>query len=358
VVDKKDELDSQFDFSLGPVGEEKVDFLELDESALASPAPSPTAPSDEGATPGLEVPGDLGTSSDVTVVLDPGQQTGSDSDIRLRGEATSSAGGETPSVASESPSAEFGGDHVLLEENASVLSSEDSGISLAGDSGISLASDSGISLAEDSGISLEADSGLTLEGDRPSQPTAAAVGAATEQFDELSDVPYRLADMDAGATQQFIDTADSSEVPGLLDQTLITEPAQSFAGKIAGGATVEELEVSEDLDDAVADETDYAAEAAEAEAEEPLDVSDEVFEEAEELTESAGESAAELPTAPARAKPSEPSWGAFVGVSVIVASLLVAANVWLAWEGLSTMWTGDEPSGPASSLISTIAGLM
>jgi hypothetical protein len=356
VVDKKDELDSQLDFSLGPVGEEQVDFLELDESALASPAPAPSAPSDEGANPGLEVPGDLGTSSDVTVVLDPGQQTGSDSDIRLRGEATPSAGGETPSVASESPSAEFGGDHVLLEENASVLSEEDSGISLAGDSGISLASDSGISLAEDSGISLEADSGLTLEGDRPSQPTAAAVGAATEQFDELSDVPYRLADMDAGATQQFIDTADSSEVPGLLDQTLITEPAQSFAGKIAGGATVEELEVSEDLDDAVADETDYATEAEEAE--EPLDVSDEVFEEAEELTESAGESVAELPTTPARAKPSEPSWGAFVGVSVIVASLLVAANVWLAWEGLSTMWTGDEPSGPASSLISTIAGLM
>jgi hypothetical protein len=44
-------------------------------------------------------------------------------------------------------------------------------------------------------------------------------------------------------------------------------------------------------------------------------------------------------------------------VGLAAASLILAVNGWMAYEGVATMWTGDETSGIASSIISSIAGL-
>lgn len=340
MVDKQQNPESNINLPKPTPSEDNVDFLELDESALTPPAPAPDV------------------SSDMVVLLEPPTSSGSDSDIQF-GPAS------TPPTMDEHPTVAVDRDHVLHDDSPNVLTSEDSGISLVADSGISLASDSGISLASDSGISLVADSGISLESTTAGQaePTVADVGAATEQF-SMSDDSFQLAG-DADATQPFVmEPTGSDEIPG-LDQTVLTEAPLSFSGKIEAGATVEELEVADDLEQVTAEQPEFASisetdEAAEVEeAEEFVDVTDEAFGlEGEEAIEEAGESQAELPTAPTRPKPSEPAWGALVGASVIAACLLVGANVWLVWEGLTTMWTGDAPSDPANMLISTLAGLM
>lgn len=348
MVDKQQNPENNLNLPASTSSEDNVDFLELDESALTPSAPAPDV------------------STDMVVLLEPPASTGSDSDIQF-GPASS------PPTRDEHPTVAVDRDHVLHEDSPNVLTSEDSGISLVADSGISLASDSGISLASDSGISLASDSGISLVADSGislesttagrAEPTVADAGAATEQF-SMSDEPYKLAD-DADATQPFVmDATKSDEIPA-LDQTVLTDAPLSFSGKIEAGATVEELEVADDLEQVTAEQPEFASisetdEVADIEeAEELVDVTDEAFGlEGEEAIEEVGESQAELPTAPTRPKPSEPAWGALVGVSVIAASLFVGVNVWLVWEGLSTMWTGDAPSDPANMLISTLAGLM
>jgi excisionase family DNA binding protein len=337
VMDE-DAVDSDPDFPVQSAGSEKVDFLELDESALSADSPPPSKAS---------------SSSDVVVVLQPAAGGRSDSDIHLRGrdvppgvdDATvlTDVNQVTPSVDS---------DHVLDE--TAEEAKEDSGLTLD-------AGDSGISLEGDSGISLDAsDSGLTLEKARKS---ARAKDAATEPMvDQLKVTPDQeslLLGEDSGIPQlKFGESSGSlpklfEDKPDGATTVLSTEEEQpsSFSGAVEAGASVQDLEVVEELQGSSAEEAIFADDE-----EEVVEASDEVF--SEEYAEASGEGEEFLAAAPSKAKASEPTWGMLVNLSVIAASVLIAANAWLVVEGMTTMWNGAAPSGLASSLISMFAGLM
>ncbi len=241
------------------------------------------------------------------------------------------------------------------------LDTGDSGISLdTGDSGISLdVADSGISLsAGDSGISLEADSGLTLD----SKPGKGKVSDKTESMFQL-----KGDDDDMEATAAFqLDQGSSGEMPTLAGLSEDEIPAKGkkgdqlgFSGAIAAGATIEGLEVVDDLDQMFPEDDTAVSEAVfEDEEVEELEASDESFAEFAEAPEE-DDFESEAYEAPVAAKePKERGWGAVATLSVISASVLMGANAWILWEGIATMWTGAEPSGPAAAIISSLAGLM
>jgi hypothetical protein len=346
----EDSFGSDLDFPVAT--DEKVDFLELDEAALA-PADSAVAKAT--------------SSSDVVVVLDPTGGKGSDSDIHLRG-TTGARLGES-SIPTEADQPTLGGsDHVLdetLDESAFKEPTGDSGITLEkGDSGITLeAGDSGISLAAgDSGISLEAgDSGISLS-DAGDSAIPVGQDSATEQMELLdgTDKGFQLADESSGSSPSFKLQESASDIPRLAGDDAPSHPTAiiaidedetaaplSFSGAVAAGESVDDLEVMDAL---------TGEDSVEEEVEEVLEASDEAFD--EELVDASGESEEYLAAAPVKAAYKEPSWGALAGISVIAASVLLAANAWLVYEGLNTMWTGAAPSGLASTLISTLAGLM
>jgi hypothetical protein len=128
--------------------------------------------------------------------------------------------------------------------------------------------------------------------------------------------------------------------------------ASSISGQLAG-RSVADLDVSPELEEGYVDEEGESGILGEAEEDEVVDVEDENF--SEEYASSGSEEL--LEHAPARALPLEPSWGMPAQLMVLAAGVLVAANVWLMFEGLATMWTGAEPSGAAASLIGSLAGL-
>lgn len=260
------------------------------------------------------------------------------------------------------------------------LDTGDSGISLdTGDSGISLdAGDSGISLsAGDSGISLEADSGLKLD---PRTGRATNLGKTESMFQlQGDDDDFQLAgtgatqpsmsvqdDDDMEATAAFqLDADDSAGIPtlaGMSDDDVPTTGKKNdplgFSGAIAAGATIEGLEVVDDLDTMFPEEDEVDALAAiDDEEVAELEASDESFAEFAEADGDDFESEEyEAPIAEKK-EPKERGWGAVATLSVLSASVLMGVNGWLLWEGISTMWTGAEPSGPAASIISSLAGL-
>lgn len=258
------------------------------------------------------------------------------------------------------------------------LDTGDSGISLdTGDSGISLdAGDSGISLsAGDSGISLEADSGLTLDPKsgkiKGLQKTEPMFQVQDDDDDfQLSGTgvtqPAMPVDDDMEATAAFhLGGEDSAEMPtlaGLSDDEVPTPKKKQdplgFSGAIAAGATIEGLEVVEELDSMFPEEDEVDALAAiEDEDVEELEASDESFAEFSEASGDDFESEEyEAPVAAAK-EPKERGWGALATLSVMSASVLMGVNAWILWEGISTMWTGAQPSGPAAAIISSLAGL-
>jgi hypothetical protein len=235
------------------------------------------------------------------------------------------------------------------EDSGLTLEKDDSGLTLEkDDSGITLdGGDSGITLdAGDSGISLEAgDSGITMS-DAPTLSKPVDPLAATEET-----FGFKLADDESDADRTVL--APPNDQTAVIDSMEDSaEFSPTLSGAIAAGEVVEDLEVSPDLDDVLEADDDVA----EAEFdEEVLEADDEAFSEEYAAT---GDEDEELAAAPGQAKAYEPGWGAGVLVLAASAALLVVANSWLAFEGLSTMWTGADPSGPASSLISTLAGLM
>ncbi len=254
----------------------------------------------------------------------------------------------------------------------------DSGLALEGDEGSVFENDSGLSLeAHDSGLSLEThDSGLSLESAGDSgisldKTVADDEFAATFLFDNDADKTQTLDlandiddgsafDMDlsdTGATAELrIDDDDADELsatvikkgrgtegPGLTESFRIDDPLE-----------VEDLEISADLDEGIEDEV------AEAEEEEVFEASDETFGDEVEATDDDEDYLAEAAGAAAAAKaagPREPSWGAGMAIGLIACSLVLAANGLVLWAGVSTMWNGAEPAGPASALISQLAGL-
>ncbi len=272
---------------------------------------------------------------------------------------------------------------VIDDAGSSVLDEDDSGISLdTGDSGISLdTGDSGISLETgDSGISLSAgDSGITLAADSgislTDEPKAAQKLDKTEAMFDVPDDDFELSqtapagsmsDDDLEATAAFkMDSDDSATMPTVLgtdDEEQAPKAkkrdALGFSGAIAAGATIENLEVVDELDDMVPDSDDVTAAVFDDEEAEVLEASDESFAAFDEAP-ADDEMLSEEFEAPVLAKkePKERGWGGLATASVLTASLLLAVNAWILWEGISTMWTGAEASGPAAAIISSLAGL-
>lgn len=291
------------------------------------------------------------------------------------------------------------GDSSMLLDDAgsSVLDDEDSGISLeAGDSGISLdtgdsgisldAGDSGISLdAGDSGITLDAgDSGITLSADSGisvQEPKAGKFDKTEAMFDiqgddfDLADtgatrasLPVEDEELEATAAFKLGDEDESATMPTMLGTDDEDAPKSKqkydplgFSGAIAAGATIENLEVVEDLDQMTPDTEEASSDAifADDEEAEVLEASDESFAEFDEAPaedEMLSEEF-EAPVAAAKKAPKEKGWGALATSSILAASVLMAANGWILWEGISTMWTGAQPSGPAAAIITSLAGL-
>lgn len=288
-------------------------------------------------------------------------------------------------------------DSVLDEVDDSAASEDDSGLALeAGDSGISLETgDSGIALETgDSGISLETgDSGLALEaGDSGLALETGDSGISLDAGDsgltlEAGDSGLRLAaDDDDGFSTELLEggvpVSDRTEPD--LDATAHMSPDEFWDDEPAAVANISdtthdgidddvtsmievdeapseefsEEDVAASLDAALSDQ-DIAAEGDEEEVEDFLEADDEAFSEefsaAEDEDEFSEESFAALPV---KAGPREPSWGAAAAIGVIAASAVIALNGLLLWEGVSTMWTGAEPSGPAAALVSTLSGLL
>ncbi|MDP1799219.1 MAG: helix-turn-helix domain-containing protein [Planctomycetaceae bacterium] len=298
------------------------------------------------------------------------QSTGSSFDIAsdsaLKLEGSSIKSGDS-SMLIDDP----GSSVISAEEDSGIsLDTGDSGISLdTGDSGISLdAGDSGISLsAADSGISLEADSGLTLDA-RSGRIKGFQKTEPMFDLKDEDDFDFQLAG--AGATQQAMPVDDDMEATAAFKLDENDDSAEipvkgkkadplGFSGAIAAGATIENLEVVEELDEMFPeDDSSNVIAALEDDEVEELEASDESFAEFDEApAEDDFESETyEVPTAKTK-EPKERGWGAVATLSVLSASVLMSANAWLLWEGISTMWTGAEPSGPAAAIISSLAGL-
>lgn len=292
------------------------------------------------------------------------------------------------------------GDSSMLLDDAgsSVLDDEDSGITLdTGDSGISLdTGDSGISLdMGDSGISLDAgDSGITLDAGDSGITLSADSGISvqepkgnkfdkTEAMFDIQGDDFDLAD--TGATRASLPAEDdeleataafhlgaddeSATMPTMLgtDDEDAPKPKQKydplgFSGAIAAGATIENLEVVDDLDQMTPDTEEASSDAIFADDDEEaevLEASDESFAEFDEAPadDDMLSEEFEAPVAAAKKAPKEKGWGALATTSILAASVLMAANAWILWEGISTMWTGAAPSGPAAGIISSLAGL-
>lgn len=247
----------------------------------------------------------------------------------------------------------------------------DEGLSLdVGDSGLTL--DTG-----DSGLTLDTgDSGLTLQVASDSDinaPKAAATQRMAEPDlgDLADDLDFDSGSGDSGGTRRlaveeqfaeeraFIDDEDQdtnqTAVIMVDDDDATSDYIGTLSGAIDAGQAVEDLEVVDELDEVLETEDDDYDTAQE---EDVIDAEDAAFSD-----EFEGESAAEdddsyLTPAAKSFTPREPSWGVPAALMVIVAGVLVGTNCWLMVEGVMTMWTGAETSGPAASLISSLADLV
>jgi len=286
---------------------------------------------------------------------------------------------EAESVLGDEGLATSEGDSGLTFENTDsglTLDTGDSGLTMdAGDSGLTLdAGDSGLTLdAGDSGLSLDGgDSGLSLEvvsdDIAPTAPVAATQRMqAIGEIDE--DLDFNSGSGDSGGTRRlaveekfaeeraFIEDDEDGQQTSVImvddDDTGSGDFIGTLSGAVDAGELVEDLEVSEDLEGGYGEDEQFGT--AEADV---IDAEDEAFSD-DAMGEAVSEEDADTYAAPvARMEPRQPAWGAVTAVMVIGAAGLVATNVWLMWEGMSTMWSGAETSGPASMLISTIGSML
>lgn len=295
---------------------------------------------------------------------------------------------EADSVLADEGLATSEGDSGLTFENTDsglTLDTGDSGLTMdAGDSGLTLdAADSGLTLdAGDSGLTLDAgdsglsldggDSGLSLEVVSDDMAPAAPV-AATQRMQQIGeideDLDFNSGSGDSGGTRRlaveekfaeeraFIDDDEDGQQTSVIMVDDDDEGDGDFVGTLSGavdaGELVEDLEVSEDLEGGYgADEQFGTAEA------DVIDAEDEAFSD-DAMGEAVSEEDADTYAAPvARMEPRQPAWGAVTAVMVMGAAGLIGTNLWIMWEGIATMWTGGETSGPAAMLISTIGSML
>ena len=239
---------------------------------------------------------------------------------------------------------------------------EDSGLSLeAGDSGLSLeaAGDSGISLSSlDKTLSDDDDFAATMFDEDGGGKTQTL--DLSNQFDDDSSFDMNLSDAGATAEIQIGDDDDFEETAATV--------VKKGRGKVGPGLTeafqlddapeVEDLDIADDLDAVLSADDDE--EAAELEEEEVFEASDDTFSDEMDASEDDDEEYLAAAGAAAAAKtlgPREPAWGTGMSIGLIACSLVLAANGLILWSGVSTMWNGADASGPASALISQLAGL-
>lgn len=268
------------------------------------------------------------------------------------------------------------------------LGDEESGIRLAtglssgDDSGISLVdADSGISLLgdADSGISLmDGDSGITAEGDvfdpKPTKGKRTSgeivVGSDATQTLDVSDELFD----DSGFDVNLAEEEKTSELktskgttPGYPKTVVDKQTKSPFPPpvlslsetfKLDEPPEVEDLEISDDLEDAEA--SDFSDEFAAVEEDEVFEASDDDFSAAEMAVpndEDLSDGEIEVPAAKVKKGPKEPQWGPVAVAPIAISALTMLAAVTVLGGGLATMWTGGEAPGPVGTLISTLAGL-
>jgi len=265
---------------------------------------------------------------------------------------------------------------IKLEPDSGItLDSGDSGItlqsSMEGDSGISLMdADSNIRLqsAPDSGIMLVSESGISFADDPAMQSSETdssqtqSLNTPSSTFDVSVHEDERTMEMPVGGSStEFSLLPEEDEVAAKPKSSPKPAPKAapiSDAIDLDDSLEVEDLDISEDLDSVSTGE--FSGEFAEAEPEEVLEASDDDFSahdgELEEVEDASDEDDYK-PAAKVRSGPREPAWGMGAVIPIACSALLMAVCVTVLWGGISTMWTGAEPGGPAGILMSSLAGL-
>ncbi len=258
--------------------------------------------------------------------------------------------------------------------SAASVMDDDSGITLSlDDSGLSLeADDSGLSLesAGDSGISLTSLDKTLSEGDFTSSMFDDDHDAGRTQTLDISndfddDSAFDMNLSDAGKTAEFQigdedDVAETAATVVKKGRNKKDGPGLTEAFSLDDSLEVEDLDIADDLEAGV--DVDDDDEVAEIEEDEVFDASEETFsDEVDAVEDDDGEgylTAAAGAAAAAKAfGPREPSWGMGMSVGLIAGSLFLAANGLIMWAGVSSMWNGADPTGPAAGLISQLAGM-
>jgi hypothetical protein len=374
--------------------------VDMDEDALSEQPTmiSKNSPLESGSGSGPELQSFAKPTSDETsggdnAILEPAEGERSDSDILVQGSESSTSfvgSGSMLDFGSKkdmSPLQEKGvtedeeDDSLTLATDGSTLHSGSSSIFEGGESSVMAApgSDSGLSLSStvgptldprDSGISLTTDdSGLSLTG--ADSGISMSTGDSGIALDGSSKTEYELApspsseillgdELHSEQTLELELNDEDEDVMGFL-QPPSGKSAPAKPGSLSdqfdtGSDSVQDLDIVDELDrtsgssadliDAISDDDGVD------ELEEVFEASDESFGEADTFGDDEF-----APVAAKSRGPREPSWGIGSIAGLAAASLILAVNGWVAYEGIATMWTGDETSGLASSIISSIAGL-
>ena len=254
---------------------------------------------------------------------------------------------------------------VMDDESGITLGLDDSGLSLeADDSGLSLesAGDSGISLSSPDKTLSEGDFTSSMFDDDHDAGRTQTLDISNE-FDDDSSFDMNLSDGGKTAEFQIGDEDDVEETAATVvkkGRNKKDGPGLTEAFKLDDSLEVEDLDIADDLEAGVDVEDD---EVAEIEEDEVFDASEETFsDEVDAVEDDDGEgyiTAAAGAAAAAKALgPREPSWGMGMSVGLIAGSLFLAANGLIMWAGVSSMWNGADPTGPAAGLISQLAGMI
>lgn len=288
----------------------------------------------------------------------------SDSDVRLADSGItlepvdSGISLEADSGLTLESSAVFPQDSAVKHADSGITLEADSGLTLeAIESGLSLdkKTDSGISLeAGDSGLSLEdADSGIALTGKQKPSGRPADTLAEIDQSDDELEATFLGEGDDLDQTAMIaLDDEEASELE-TLPPTKGKKAKSASLSDAFGSEEVEDLEISEDLDDAELD-----VEAVDDEAfEDVLEASDEAFS-VEEAGEAGDSSEANIASSIASMKvvSREPSWGMAAVIPIAACAFLLLVQAVLLWDGISTMWTGETNQALTAPIIDAIGG--
>lgn len=356
--------------------------VDMDEDALSEQPTmiSKHSPLDSGSGSGPELQSFAKPAADEApgsdnAILEPAEGERSDSDILVQGSESSTSFVGSGSMLDfgsnkdmsppqqKSVTDDEADDSLTLATDESTLHSGSSSIFEGGESSVMAApgSDSGLSLSSTVGPTLDpGDSGISMStGD-----SGIALGDSSKTEYELAPSPSSEIllgeELHSEQTLELELNDEDEDVMGFLQppsgKSAPAKPGSLSDQFATGSDSVQDLDIVDELDSASGSSADL------------IDaISDEDgVDELEEVFEASDESFGEADTfgddeyAPVAAKsrgPREPSWGIGSVVGLAAASLILAVNGWVAYEGIATMWTGDETSGLASSIISSIAGL-